>query len=206
MLEIFLTVGYNDFNKYYLIGSKNTLQSSEDAYHYSKLDNFVLRAQLDAYDHQLPKKTFDIKTRALHAIRMNVEDFQNQEWYAIKAVSGAHQSFEREYFDMLRSPMIKYYFQAKIGNMDGIFVCYHNVKQIFGFEYLNMERMAHDIFGSKRFADMSFQYSLQLSNAILEAITSLNPSKDLYVFLDSARSSHGQNSVTSIHSDEDLYI
>lgn len=32
----------------------------------------------------------------------------------------------QEFYDMVRATMLKYYYQVRIGQMDGIFVCYHN--------------------------------------------------------------------------------
>lgn len=41
-----------------------------ESYHYSKIDDFILRSQLDAYDPKLPGTgVFDLKTRAVTAIR-----------------------------------------------------------------------------------------------------------------------------------------
>lgn len=54
------------------------------------------------------------------------------------------------YYDLVRSGMLKYRcvalrtgnvadhpsLQARIGNMDGIFVAYHNTRRMFGFQYL----------------------------------------------------------------------
>jgi Mitochondrial protein Pet127 len=54
--------------------------------------------------------------------------------------------------DMLRSTLIKYNLQVRIGMMDGIFVAYHNTSKLFGFEYIPREQMDDDIYGSNQFA------------------------------------------------------
>jgi len=35
-------------------------------------------------------------------------------------------SYEREYYDLMRSAMLKYNFQVRIGKMNGVFIGYHN--------------------------------------------------------------------------------
>ena len=40
------------------------------------------------------------------------------------------------YFDLIKSAMLKFTMQVRIGMMDGIFVAYHNTDRIFGFQYL----------------------------------------------------------------------
>lgn len=39
---------------------------------------------------------------------------------------------------MTRSAFLKYSMQVRIGNMDGIFVAYHNTARIFGFQYISL--------------------------------------------------------------------
>jgi len=56
--------------------------------------------------------------------------------YDIHQERGFYHSFEREYYDMVRSAMLKYSMQVRIGKMDGIFVAYHNTARLFGFQYL----------------------------------------------------------------------
>lgn len=34
---------------------------------------------------------------------------------------------------------MKYYYQMKIGDMDGAFLAYHNTKNIFGYEYIKLD-------------------------------------------------------------------
>lgn len=42
---------------------------------------------------------------------------------------------------MTRSAFIKYNMQVRIGRMAGIFVAYHNTKEMFGFEYISQQEM-----------------------------------------------------------------
>ena len=116
-------------------------------YNFAAIGKFLLRSQIDAYHPGLPKKTFDIKTRAVFPIRMDPSGHLNFENYRLSNLHGPY-SFEREYYDLIRGAMLKYMFQALIGNMDGIFVAYHNTKQLFGFQYVAMEEMERIIFGS----------------------------------------------------------
>ena len=37
---------------------------------------------------------------------------------------------------MIRSTLLKYSMQARIGMMDGIFLAYHNTSRLFGFQYM----------------------------------------------------------------------
>lgn len=39
---------------------------------------------------------------------------------------------------MTRSAFLKYSMQVRIGDMDGIFVAYHNTARIFGFQYISL--------------------------------------------------------------------
>lgn len=42
------------------------------------------------------------------------------------------------FYDMSRSAFLKYSMQVRIGDMDGIFVAYHNTARIFGFQYISL--------------------------------------------------------------------
>ncbi|KAJ3130409.1 hypothetical protein HK100_008084 [Physocladia obscura] len=142
---------------------------TEEAFHYAKFENFLLRSQLDCYDDRLPGKTFDVKTRATVAIRMDPGDFKNNTDYEITRMKGLISSFEREYYDMARSAMLKYNLQVRIGNMDGIFVCYHNTATIFGFQYISREEMNDVLFGGTQMGDAAFALSIKWLEKILDA-------------------------------------
>lgn len=70
-------------------------------------------------------------------------------------------------------------FQVRIGNMDGIFVAYHNANEIFGFQYVSREEMDQRLYGNSLTGDQSFNLILQVYNAILEATVPLYPSDNL---------------------------
>lgn len=126
--------------------------SKSENYHYSSIDEFIVRSQLDAYDPNLPGTgVFDLKTRAVSAIRYDlshVESNNNQTGYEINKVYGEFESLEREYFELIRSALLKYSLQARIGKMDGIFVAYHNISKMFGFQYLPLDELDYIIHSS----------------------------------------------------------
>lgn len=204
-LETFLTTPPDEFKQYYM-SNKDTkesqgIQSSpkQESYHYAKMGGFVMRSQLDCRDPRLPGTgTFDLKTRAVCAIRHDIDEFQMNPvtGYQIVASHGEFESFEREYYELAKSAMLKYSMQARIGNMDGVFVAYHNLSKIFGFQYLplsELDRLFHSVNSSnKRFeingplgsdkpeyesmmaqqiASKEFQFSVELLNQILDKIS-----------------------------------
>ncbi|CEP60410.1 Pet127p LALA0_S01e10220g [Lachancea lanzarotensis] len=126
-------------------GYQASISKPVGAYHYSKIADFVLRSQLDAYHPNLPGTgVFDLKTRAVAAVRHDiayVEENNNYTGYQIQQTLGKFESFERELFELIRSTMLKYSLQARIGRMDGIFIAYHNISKMFGFQYMPLEDM-----------------------------------------------------------------
>ena len=139
----------------------------------------MMRSQLDCSDPRLPRKTFDLKTRAVVAVRNDRANWVESSGYQIRHSTGLLESFEREHYDMIRASLLKYNFQARIGFMDGIFVCYHNTASVFGFQYLSVEEMNTRLFGSQEMADQSFKLSIKLLEALLEACTELYPSQSV---------------------------
>ncbi|GMM56217.1 Pet127 protein [Maudiozyma humilis] len=120
-------------------------EKGDDFYHYSKIGKFIVRSQLDAYDPKLPGTgVFDLKTRAVSAIRHDlayVENNNNSTGYQIDKVHGQYESLEKEFFELTRATLLKYSLQSRIGKMDGIFVAYHNISKMFGFQYLPQEEL-----------------------------------------------------------------
>ncbi|QLL34031.1 hypothetical protein HG536_0F03560 [Torulaspora globosa] len=143
----------------------------EESYHYSKIDEFVLRSQLDAYDDNLPGTgVFDLKTRAVAAVRHDlsyVEKNNNHTGYEIDKVYGEFESLEREFFELIRSTLLKYSLQARIGKMDGIFVAYHNISRMFGFQYLPLDEIDYIIHSSH---DSAFWRALERRNETFRQI------------------------------------
>ncbi|CAH2350899.1 putative mitochondrial translation system component Pet127p [[Candida] railenensis] len=148
VLEALLTNSEEDFAKFKKDGkddkkSKDEVDSSTDnIYNYASYGKFLMRSQLDCFDERLPGNgTFDLKTRAVCAIRYDQANKDlNNNTYQIWKLRGKFESFQREYDDLIRtSALMKYGLQARIGQMDGIFLAYHNINSFFGFEYLPLE-------------------------------------------------------------------
>ncbi|KAG2038712.1 mitochondrial protein Pet127-domain-containing protein [Suillus americanus] len=151
LLEKFLTVPEPEF-KTLLRSSPALAEGEEDkrreAYRYAKSSRFLMRSQLDCVDPRLPGTgVFDVKTRAAVPIRLDLLNFEENSGYLIRTLHGPLESFEKEYYDLIRSAFLKYSFQARIGNMDGVFVAYHNTARVFGFQYVSLEEMDARLFG-----------------------------------------------------------
>ncbi|KAL9059738.1 MAG: hypothetical protein Q9162_001039 [Coniocarpon cinnabarinum] len=184
-MEKLLTVGKQSFLRH-KVGSEDPITEKErsepEAFHYSTLGDFVLRSQLDAQDSRLPGSgIFDLKTRAVVPIRMDSGDYEWGMDYEIRSLAGEWQSFEREYHDMIRSTMLKYSLQVRMGRMDGIFVAFHNIARIFGFQYISLEEMDHALHGqwNRTLGDHEFRLSLQLLNDIFGKVTEKFPKTSL---------------------------
>lgn len=167
-LEALLTTEESEFKNRYEKKNKTThlKQQDESAYNYSTYGNFLMRSQLDCIDPHLPGNgTFDIKTRAACSVRNNSRDPNvSSNKYQIWKLNGEYESFEKEFKDLIRTgALLKYLFQARIGQMDGIYLAYHNVNTFFGFQYLPLEALDNIFYGSKEEA----VYPPGLSNAEL---------------------------------------
>jgi len=90
--------------------------------------------------------------------------------YKITKYKGLHESFEREYYDLIRGGFLKYIMQCKIGQMQGAAIAYHNTQQIFGFEYIKLEDMEKRVFGCEDFSNAIFSNSLALLEKVLDYI------------------------------------
>lgn len=175
LLEKFLTHSRRDFLRLTRFVDDSAVVGKEprrEAYRYAKSDKFALRSQLDCFDSRLPGTgVFDIKTRAVMAIRHDQLNFEENSGYQIYTHRGLIQSFEKEYYDLIRSAFLKYSFQARIGNMDGVFVAYHNTERIFGFQYIPLSEMDTRLFGKKASGNAVFEKCMQLLEAVLEKAT-----------------------------------
>ncbi|KAI9026871.1 mitochondrial protein Pet127-domain-containing protein [Hyaloraphidium curvatum] len=187
IMEKQLTLPEDEFRMHLLGNSdelvRNKIYQKPEAFHFATASKFMLRAQLDCYDTRLPKGSFDLKTRALLAIRMDQENYRDNLVYRLKKTTGLYESFEREYYDMLRSAFLKYSLQVRIGNMDGIFVCYHNTDEIFGFQYIPLETMDEQLFGSTLLAEQTFRNSLLLLERLLDRATAELPGQSFRLTL-----------------------
>lgn len=97
---------------------------------------------------------FEIKTRATAPQRYDVKNIKDYLDYEITQREGLHSSYEREFFDLVRSLLIKYFFQIKMGRMDGAFIAYHNTEEIFAFEYITLKEIEKRLLGSEFFGDL----------------------------------------------------
>ena len=180
-MEKLLTMSTQDFERYRRTDADegSTLDGTiPDSYHYSTMGDFLMRSQLDAHDSRLPGTgMFDLKTRAVVSIRMNVQDYEKGMGYEIKERQGTWESFEREYFDLIRKAFLKYSLQVRMGRMDGIFVAFHNIARIFGFQYISLPEMDQSIHGSfnTTIGDSEFKLSLDLFNKVLNKATKRFP-------------------------------
>ena len=152
-LETMLTTPEKIFRNYHKSLSHNLdpqlKNQPQESHHYTQIQNFLVRSQLDCFDSRLPGSgIFDLKTRAVCAVRHDLDYAQVNDGsdYSIKTLDGEYHSFSREWFELIRSTMFKYSLQARIGRMDGIFIAYHNIRQMFGFQYvpqIEMDRIFH---------------------------------------------------------------
>ncbi|KAJ7069855.1 mitochondrial protein Pet127-domain-containing protein [Mycena amicta] len=155
LLEKFLTTPEAEFKEFMRSSSTQSAPEAEEdpvreAYRYSKSEKFVMRSQLDCVDRRLPGTgVFDIKTRACLPVRMDILNWEENSGYVLKFAQGLYESFEREYYDLIRSAFLKYAFQVRIGNMDGVIVAYHNTARTFGFQYISLEEMDRCLFGTE---------------------------------------------------------
>lgn len=189
-MEKLLTVPKDEFVKYHRSKSHELTEeekSQEESYHYTTFGDFMMRSQLDAYDPRLPGTgVYDLKTRAVVSIRMDARDVSRGAGYEIRQRDGNWESFEREYYDMIRSAFLKYSLQVRMGRMDGIFVAYHNTERIFGFQYIPLEEMDLSIHGTtdKTLGDKEFTASLKLFNDLLNQATAKFPKQSLRVHVE----------------------
>ncbi|KAJ9642919.1 hypothetical protein H2199_004441 [Coniosporium tulheliwenetii] len=180
-MEKLLTLPTAEFERYRRTNSSQISEEEREqpeAFHYSTLGDFLMRSQLDAYDPRLPGTgMFDLKTRAVVSIRMDASEYQEYTGYQIKHSQGKWESYEREYYDMIRSTMLKYSLQARMGRMDGIFVAYHNVERIFGFQYISLAEMDDALHGQRdtTLGDQEFMLSVDLLNKVLNRTTEKFP-------------------------------
>lgn len=179
-LEKLLTSDRTEFERYRRSTGDAVPGEDESSrcYHYSKLGNFLMRSQLDAHDPRLPGTgIFDLKTRAVVSIRMNHQEYEEGTGYQLRYDHGEWESYEREFYDMTRATMLKYSLQVRMGRMDGIFVAYHNIERIFGFQYLPLEDMDNVLHGQKDtcLGDQEFKMSISLLDELMQKATTQYP-------------------------------
>ena len=130
-----------------------------------------MRSQLDCHDSRLPGTgVFDLKTRAVLPTRLDLMNYKQHSTHLIRTIQGEMESFEREYHDLMRSAFLKYSFQARIGNMDGVLVAHHNTARIFGFRYIPLTEMDACLFGGGRGEAVFEKCVLLLEEILMEVI------------------------------------
>lgn len=141
----------------------------EQFYHYSVASSLLLRAQIDCRDGN-SGNVFDVKTRAIAPIRYNLIDYRKHESHRVKSLRGISNSFEREFYDMVRTVFIKYALQLRIGRMGGALIAYHNTSELLGFEYVPLEEIEAYVYGGSAWADAAFASSIRMLEALLERV------------------------------------
>lgn len=179
-LEKLLTTERSEFERFRRSNPEKApaVDNASRAYHYSKQDNLLMRSQLDAYDPRLPGSgIFDLKTRAVVSIRMNHKQYEEGSGYQLRHSLGQWESFEREFYDMTRSTLLKYSLQVRMGRMDGIFLAYHNIERIFGFQYFGLPDMDAVLHGQRDtcLGDQEFKLSISLVDELITRATTQFP-------------------------------
>ncbi|QIW99539.1 hypothetical protein AMS68_005057 [Peltaster fructicola] len=189
-MEKLLTMPKDDFERYRKSDSREVSAAEREepeAFQYTTMGDMLMRSQLDAYDPRLPGNgTFDLKTRAVVSIRMDASDYEPMLGYELVTLQGDYESYEREYFDMIRSTLLKYMLQARMGRMDGIFLAYHNIERLFGFQYLPIPEIDRAIHGQidRCLGDQEFKLSVRMFNDILNAATAKFPKQSLRIMFE----------------------
>ncbi|KAL9647929.1 hypothetical protein ABK040_008200 [Willaertia magna] len=179
-MEKLFVMSQKDFQQRFVLAhSDGKIYDDCEIYRYLHHGKFLLRSQLDCYhpDHGV----FDIKTRAINPIRVNMERYTYFTKSRLENVKGTLLSYEREFYDLIRSAFIKYSMQARIGNMDGMFISYHNTREIFGFEYVKLEEIDKYVFGNSINAGRAFSLSLDIFTEVLDTFTERFPKSPLRV-------------------------
>ncbi|KAF2208314.1 hypothetical protein CERZMDRAFT_49462 [Cercospora zeae-maydis SCOH1-5] len=186
-MELLLTLPKDEYEKYRKSDPRKVSaeqRSAPESYKYSTMGDFLMRSQLDAYDPRLPGNgTFDLKTRAVVSVRMSARDHEGMTGYEIYGNHGRWCSYEKEFHDMARATMLKYMLQARMGMMNGIFVAYHNIKRMFGFQYVPIAEMDRVLHGQSDacLGDQEFKASLRILNDLLNKATTKYPEQSLRI-------------------------
>lgn len=183
-MEKLVTLEKDDYEQFRKssVPSQPEREPKPEQYHYGGLAKFLLRSQLDAHDPRLPGTgMFDLKTRAVVGVRMILSEYEKGLGYQIKNRQGTWESYEREYYDMMRAAFLKYSLQVRMGRMDGVFVTYHNVESIFGFQYIALPEMDLALHGqtNRSLGDQEFAFSIKLLSDIFDRVTKTFPQQSV---------------------------
>lgn len=189
-MEKLFTLPKEEFEKYRRSRSHlltDEVKNADESYHYTMQGDFMMRSQLDTYDPRLPGTgMFDLKTRAVISIRMDVQDYENGRGYEIRQRFGQWNSFEREYHDLIRAAFLKYSLQVRMGRMDGVFVAYHNTQRIFGFQYISLEEMDQALHhtSNTRLGDEEFKCSIDILQDLMDRAAKRFPERSLRLHIE----------------------
>ncbi|KAG8746579.1 hypothetical protein FRC10_004431 [Ceratobasidium sp. 414] len=186
MLEKLLTLSREDFetllrNNSAVLGGKTVLPERE-AYRIDEAD--ILKVQVDgtavATGLRRQSSSWNRGIRFENAgSHISAAGCLECGGYQIRSATGPFESFEREYYDLCRSALLKYSFQARIGAMDGVFVLYHNTSRMFGFQYLPLKEMDERLFGGHEGGERVFRACLGFLEVVAENVTSCFPGQDI---------------------------
>eukprot|EP01103_Thecamoeba_quadrilineata_P019367 TRINITY_DN780_c0_g1_i1.p2 TRINITY_DN780_c0_g1~~TRINITY_DN780_c0_g1_i1.p2 ORF type:complete len:249 (+),score=46.66 TRINITY_DN780_c0_g1_i1:971-1717(+) len=136
----------------------------------------MMRSQLDCWDPNIQGrlKTFDLKTRSVRSVRTSYSNpsfvFGCPNHSKLAGVLGYTNSIESEFYDLVRTTLIKYNFQVRIGKMSGLFLLYHNTHEVFGYEYLPVEDIDQSLFYTSETASACFDVTTRAFEYLLEEI------------------------------------
>ncbi|EIW81437.1 Pet127-domain-containing protein [Coniophora puteana RWD-64-598 SS2] len=188
MLERFLTLKPEEYKRLTRSAQNPDAETNDprrEAYRYAKSGKMVMRSQLDCADSRLPGTgVFDLKTRAAVPVRYDIINWEEHAGYLIRSLHGPMESFEKEYYDLIRSAFLKYSFQVRIGNMDGVLVAYHNTSRIFGFQYVPLEEMEERLYGGPGRGDLVFSRTVRLVEQVLAEVTQVYPGESVRLTLE----------------------
>jgi len=135
-MEKMLTTDHEYFNDHYVLDletnkPKKQMEGSgyeHDYFRYMRVGKIMLRSQIDCRgkNGEGEDVVFEVKTRAVSPLRYDIINYIDYLDYEIRKYKGRYESFEREYYDLIRGAFLKYIMQCKIGRMDGAMVAYHN--------------------------------------------------------------------------------
>eukprot|EP00013_Stygamoeba_regulata_P023641 CAMPEP_0177643798 /NCGR_PEP_ID=MMETSP0447-20121125/8340_1 /TAXON_ID=0 /ORGANISM="Stygamoeba regulata, Strain BSH-02190019" /LENGTH=324 /DNA_ID=CAMNT_0019146103 /DNA_START=216 /DNA_END=1187 /DNA_ORIENTATION=- len=139
-----------------------------DEYKYTQVGPFLLRSQIDVR-HSIHEDAFyDIKTRAIRDIRLDVTHYEKYQKFKIQNLKNHRLSFETEFMDMVRASFPKNSLQMRIGGMKGLFVAYHNTADILGFETLTRDEVDCYTYGSPFAAEFFYKAALRMAEMMLD--------------------------------------
>jgi hypothetical protein len=150
-------------------------------YRYRKIGKLVIRSQIDcqAKDELGNPFVYEIKTRACYPIRYDIENYEKYLDYKIVKRNGLADSYEIEYYDLIRSILLKYFFQIKLGRMDGAFLAYHNTAKFFGFEYIRIGEIEKRLFGCPEISNQVLKICAIIFQDILDDVVNDFPDHEL---------------------------